>query len=398
MINPRRLVGRVIVTLVLGISGHPVCEASPYTIPAHWTDSTDKVEPVVEDFSFDGMDFIAPNEGWIVGYRFLLHIRNDDLTRTFVDPEDAWLLSVDFLSEQIGWAGGFRHADSGMIEGVIWRYDGDSWVPIDLSSVGVDGWGVGTVRFASLEQGWALGWRDPVHRNDESVVLHYDGESWKVDSYPHTGGRQWSLIDMCVGASGRGWAVGKYRAESDQWRPLVAAVDGGAWNAAEVPTADVATGLLNHVACLPDGKAMASGLGGSIWNGEAILLAYDGSWSRIDLPHDIRPMQIEALAALSLEDYWLSLSKPGMRPLLVHFKDGSWQEVPRPLIPHGGRQEYGIEAMQFVSANEAWAIGIDGNGPGLFRGLVLHYKDGVWRNRNWNWHFWDERWFGLFGR
>jgi hypothetical protein len=82
----------------------------------------------------------------------------------------------------------------------------------------------------------------------------------------------------------------------------------------------------------------------------------------------------------------------------MHFKEGAWIEVPRPHVPHGGAQGYTIGGIRFVSEDEAWAIARDGDGPGLFRGLVFHYKDGVWRNRNWNWHFWDERRFGLFGR
>jgi hypothetical protein len=109
-------------------------------------------------------------------------------------------------------------------------------------------------------------------------------------------------------------------------------------------------------------------------------------------------MHISTVAGFSLDDFWLSLSRSGTRPLLMHFKDGNWVEVPRPVVPHGGVQNYLIGDIQFISPDEGWAIGHDADGPGLFRGLVLHYKDGVWRNRNWNWHFWDERWFGLFGR
>lgn len=391
------LAGSVMATLALGLAGERPCEASPYTIPAHWTDSTDSVEPVVEDFSFDGMDFISPREGWIVGYRFLLHVHGDDLTRTFVDPEDAWLRTVDFLSAAEGWVGGFRMGDSGASEGVIWHYQSEKWIPVDLTPLNLEEWSVYNLCFASPQQGWAVGFLGE-RNHEESVLLGYDGNQWRVDPYPSTGGRQWSLIDMCVDPSGHGWAVGKYRDRSGEWKPLVAAADGGSWSVAEIPSADIVRGALNHVVCLPGGGAMASGIRGTIWNGEAILFAFDDSWNRVDLPQDFRSMQIETLAAVSLDDYWLSLSKPGAKPLLVHFKDGHWTNVPRPVVPHGGMQGYSIEDMQFVSADEAWAIGHDGDGPGLFRGLVFHYEDGVWRNRNWNWHFWDERWFGLFGR
>ena len=97
-------------------------------------------------------------------------------------------------------------------------------------------------------------------------------------------------------------------------------------------------------------------------------------------------------------DFWLSLFESAGDALLVHVTDGEWTAVPGPNVPHGGAQGYVIQNIDFVSENEAWATAHDGDGPGLFRGLVLHYKDGVWRNRNWNWHFWDERWFGLLGR
>jgi hypothetical protein len=342
------------------------------------------------------MDFVAPNEGWIVGYRFLLHLRDGHLTRTFVDPHDvAWLMTVDFLSSDDGWAGGFRMVESERAEGIIWHYQKGEWVPVDLSPLGLDDWVVDTIRFASPRQGWALG--SVGERPSGSIVLSYDGTTWTVVAHPDTVGRQWNLIDMCVDASGNGWAVGSIGARHES-KPLVVAVRGDTWQAAEIPTSGIDSGNLYEVVCLPDGKAMVGGYRGKFLEGRAILFAYDGAWKRIELSEELDSLEITALAALSLDDFWLSLSKPGARSLLMHFRHGAWVEVPRPLVPHGGLQGYGIKEIQFISPDEAWAIAHDGDGPGLFRGLVLHYKDGVWRNRNWNWHFWDERWFGLFGR
>ena len=48
--------------------------------------------------------------------------------------------------------------------------------------------------------------------------------------------------------------------------------------------------------------------------------------------------------------------------------------------------------MQFVSPDEGRAIA---NEIGAVRGLIFHCKDGVWRLRNWGWHFWDAPGFGL---
>jgi hypothetical protein len=302
------------------------------------------------------------------------------------------------LSPEEGWAGGFCLPDSGLSKGVIWHYQKGKWVPVDLTPLDLEGWSVHTVRFASPRLGWALGLLGHDTDRLDSVLLRYDGVNWSIDPYPNIDGRQWTLIDMCVDESGNGWAVGKRRDAAGVWHPLVAAVRGEVWQALQIPVSDVSTGALTRVVCLPDGKAMASGLDGNILEGKAILLAYDGSWRRIELPEKFRPMQVTSLFAHSVQDFWLSLFNSGSKPLLVHVKDGDWVEVPRPMIPNGGLQNYGIRGIQFTSEEEGWAIAHDGDGPGLFRGLVLHYKDGVWRNQNWNWHFWDERWFGLFGR
>jgi hypothetical protein len=53
--------------------------------------------------------------------------------------------------------------------------------------------------------------------------------------------------------------------------------------------------------------------------------------------------------------------------------------------------------MQFVTPNEGWAIATDFAGTGLSNGLIFHYKDGVWRHRNWSWHLWDMPGFGMLG-
>ena len=65
-------------------------------------------------------------------------------------------------------------------------------------------------------------------------------------------------------------------------------------------------------------------------------------------------------------------------------------------MPGGRCTSVSIRDMQFVSPDEGWAVANDDT-PRLGVGRIFHYKDGKWRNRNWNWHFWDAPWFNLFG-
>ena len=94
---------------------------------------------------------------------------------------------------------------------------------------------------------------------------------------------------------------------------------------------------------------------------------------------------------------WLALSRQDatlrFRPTFLHWVDGVWTEVPPPALPTGRADGFLFSDMQFVSPAEGWAIG---NADGFARGVIFHYQDGVWRLRNWGWHFWDAPGFGLW--
>jgi len=93
---------------------------------------------------------------------------------------------------------------------------------------------------------------------------------------------------------------------------------------------------------------------------------------------------------------WLAVNAddpPGrLRPTFLHWVDGAWTEVRPPALPGGQVDGYLFSDMQFVSPDEGWAIG---NTDGFVHGLIFHYRNGVWRYRNWGWHFWDAPGFGL---
>jgi hypothetical protein len=105
-----------------------------------------------------------------------------------------------------------------------------------------------------------------------------------------------------------------------------------------------------------------------------------------------------AVAIVDQEQFWVAGRRPfPAAPTFLHFDHGRWTEVPGPVLPGGRTGGYVVTALTFPAPDIGWAAATDYEGPGISRGLVLHYKDGVWRNRNWDWHFWNEPWWGLFG-
>lgn len=392
------------------------------SIPAHWVERTDTYEPDWGgDFTFYALSFSTATDGWIVGNRLMLQVTDGELAVAFVKPARAWLDTVDFRTPDDGWAGGssleLRRSrslppwDSGPSAGVIWRFRNGRWESVDLSPLSWPDWSLGELRAAPHGEVWAtaainLGGDDGnprAPRRFRPMLLEFDGAAWRVDESPREGERRWNFHDICFDEAGTGWFVGADFSANDAHRALAVRRVKDSWERSELPSLPGPNCRLTYVECLPGERAVAVGHCGS-WPDQQsapVLLRYDGVWHRVDLPEAFRDATVGAMAAVSDSDVWLALTSadgtlPG-RPTFLHLVDGEWTECAPPLLPENRVDGYSFSGMQFVSPTEGWAIANDYGGPGIVRGLIFHYKDGVWRNRNWNWHFWDQHLFGLFG-
>lgn len=392
------------------------------SIPAHWVEQSDRLEPkLVADFMFDALSFSTPTDGWIVGHRYLLHVTDTGLSVVFVNPARVSLNSVNFRTPDAGWAGGrsleVQRSRSrapwalGPSPGAIWRFSGGGWQSVDLTPLSWPDWSVSAVRASARGEIWATGFIDipadhrhrPGARRFRPILLRSGGTGWTADESPHQDGRNWAFYDICFDDAGSGWFVGADLGDDDAPRALAVRRSADTWQRTDEP-ADLAGphARLSGVACSSGGRAVAlgeSGHAGGYRDGSPVLLRYDGIWQRIELPVAFQHADVGAMAAVSDSDVWLALSsvdrRAGRRPAFLHWTGGEWSEVPAPPLPEG--RHYAFSGMQFVSPTEGWAIANDHSGPGIVRGLIFHYRDGVWRNRNWSWHFWDQHLFGLFG-
>ena len=397
---------------------------------AHWVDAPlwHAYAPVRGDFTFDALSFSVPSDGWIAGKRFLLHVVDRALTVTFTDPTGAWIDSIAFAAPSEGWASGFYQRPrltplpsdvdpmvrwfegNSVATGTIWRYRHDRWEATDLSEFDWGEWTVGGVWAAPGGDAWATaviqtGERkrlsDPIVL--ESVLLRWDGQRWRVDDFNATGSRRRFFNDICFQPSGEAWFVGSDLTDPHVRRPVAVHRRDHTWQPVALPELSNTHGALSEVVCLPGGRALAIGASyaGASQPRQPVLLRYDQEWHRIELPDGLENAEIGAVAALSSNDVWLAVSQHRAvgdhRVRFLHWFDGRWTEVDPPALPGGRTGWYFVKAMQFVSPDEGWAIADDVDGPGLVRGLIFHYRDGVWRNRNWNWHFWNEPGFGFCG-
>src|SRR4029453_1742653 len=398
---------RLVVVFAMGaIVGARLCTAAEVrfpTIPAHWVDNASGLEPLRGgEFTFDSVSFSSPTEGWIVGNRYILHIEGERLELQFLRSAGIWLNDVQ-ASRSAGTfvAGSYRHG-AAPGRGMLLRLSINGWDEQSVESTALNDWLVGTVRVNDLA-GWASG-IEIRGQGAKGLLWRRQEGIWKIDRVESAGGRLWSFARMCLEPSGDGWFVGsEWTEDRSQRHGLVTRLRGGEFYRVALPVLSGPESYVSPVTCLPGGRALAaavvgvSGYGLKETGGYGILLSYDGSWQPIELPAHLHGYRVTIIAPVSDSDIWLVLWALHRPMKLVHWHAGRWDDVPVPVLPDGRTTGYSIDDMQFVSDSGGWGVGKDSEGPVRLRGLIFHYRDGVWRNRNWNWHFWHQRWFGLFG-
>lgn len=365
--------------------------------PAHWVES-DEIEPTLYVSPLRALAFPSPNEGWMVGERYVLHVRDDRLEVAFV-----WLWNslyrLAFSNPAEGWASG-----SHLEKSPIWRYQSGVWRRQPLPGIGWPDWGVGEVAAGPSGNAWAFA----SHREKDSgprnqAMLRYDGSRWSVDEGLLTGRNKTHLSGACARPDGSWWFVGTDWAAPSGAAAVLAHWDGTALQAVPVPEGGPGRSHLGAIRCLPDGTAWALGAvkPGTDQPEEVLLLRYATAWERVPVP-DFFPREAHAgaLAPVSAGEVWLT-ANCGIREAeccerFLHYRDGTWETVGVPLMPGGRCTQVWVRDMQFVSPDEGWAVANDDQ-PRLGVGRIFHYTHGTWRLRNWNWHFWDAPWFNLFG-
>jgi hypothetical protein len=398
----RRICAAVGVWVALAVGWvAPAAAGAPYEIPAYWVVEGDTLQPRVGDFAFNDLAFVASDEGWIVGDRFLLHISGPRVRVVFVNDVRTSLVSVATLGPTAAWAGGLRAVgDDGGVEGVLWSYGTDGWRPALVPEVPVVDWTVARVRVAAANDGAALvHGRAPASTERRDVLLHFDGTRWSVAFAAPAGSE---LSDVCLTADGSGWAVGrKMVAPRAPWQGAAWRRDGRIWSELRLPVGLDGEWDLHRVCCLSGGQVAAVGgrttptaTGPAV---EGLLLRFDGAWRRVELPEPMRAGYPDALDAAPDGSLWVAAGRAGRPRIARQTATGGWDDTALPVLPGGRRRGFAVGALALTAASEGWAIADDVGGPGVVRGLVLRYRDGAWSNRGWNWHFWRERWFGLFG-
>lgn len=375
----------------------------PLLRPAHWVDGAE-IEPTYHAFSFNALAFTSPDEGWIVGDKYLLHVRGDLLEVAFLDLSDG-LRTVSFSNPAVGWIGGkgppngqfplLRHAAGGwrheQVEGMVWPGWGISRI---MAGPAGDAWAIAVVNDdPTHELAWKQSWR---------MFLRYDGSKWTVDETTLAEHAGVTLGDACQTPDGTWWFVGTDRSAPSSLTAFIARWDGASLIREAVPSSAGERSALSEVRCPADGSVWALGDVRHRENRlrEVLLMRHTTDWQRLPVPTDFPgDASATSFAAIDADEVWVSANcgvfQAQCRERFFHLRGGAWETVELPILPGGRSTRMWIVDTQFVSRTEGWAIASDLKPRS--GGRIFHYRDGQWRNRNWNWHFWNAPGFGLFG-
>jgi len=211
-----------------------------------------------------GMTAISANDIWVVGnllsdggslLSFLFeHWDGTSWTATAIpvgNPNGAFLLAVSADAANDVWAVGFTGPENDDSRTLVMHFNGTSWKIVPSPSVGKGASQLNSVAALAPNDVWAVGFSTPVAPPMQAPTLtlteHWDGTSWTVVTSPNVGPNsvfQSNILDGITAVSPTDiWAFGSsFLANgSGNQKTLLMNWDGSAWSI--VPSPNPTTGV-----------------------------------------------------------------------------------------------------------------------------------------------------------
>jgi hypothetical protein len=272
---------------------------------------------------------ISPSDAWAVGLGieapFSMHWDGSRWSQVQVPDEGSYdvLSSVTAVSSTNVWGAGDFTEDG--IHPLIVHWDGTAWTRVPAPdgvphSVNVL-YGIAAI---AADDVWAVGYQEPEPFNEQPLIEHWDGSSWKVVSTPTIQGTANVLYEVSGTSADDVWAVG-VQGDTSRAAALIEHWNGSEWTKVRTPRIAGRDHLLGVMASSPSdawavGECFPDGL-----NAHVLVMHWDGSeWSALRAPTPDNG-GLGTVAAIDARDVWAAGSyyDPGVRnsrPLTMHSK------------------------------------------------------------------------------
>jgi len=159
-------------------------------------------------------------------------------------------------------------------EPLLAYWNGKTWQRTQLPGTAST---LSAVTAVSRDDVWAAGYS----KEDQPVLLHFDGRTWSTAPAPRYAGPYGEFYSLAANGPDDVWAVGRILLdENDGGHALVAHWDGHRWQQVTTPAG---TGPLSTVATVPGGIAVVGSSTASEVDGYGMRLT-DNRWKSLDIP------------------------------------------------------------------------------------------------------------------
>jgi hypothetical protein len=384
--RPIQLVGAVAASLITAaaLAGIAPAGAPAATIPAAgvapcvaWTGGEQAPDPggSVNNNSLWGVAVLSPCNAWAVGDYDpgqTLVVHWDGASWTQVPSPDpgtpSRLFGVHALSASNVWAVG-EYFDGSIYKTLIVHWDGSAWTQVPSPNVnGATQNVLKAVRGSSATNVWAVGYFVNSNNVDQTLILRWNGTSWKQVPSPDPSGpaMDQELTSVASNSAQDAWAVGFYYTGLD--KSMILHWNGTSWKQVTSPNPGSQGTFLYGVRATSTGSAWAVG---SAFNGTAdktLIVHWDGSaWKQVKTPNPGGATQnndLNAVAATSATDAWAAGeydTGTGTRTLVLHWDGSAWTQVTTPNLG-GSSIDDSFTSVGASSASNVWAVGRYYNG------------------------------------
>ena len=257
------------------------------------------------------------------------------------------------------------------------------WHQVSSPNVGTGVNVLTSVDSISHNDAWASGFSDAVASGGNTLMLHWDGNTWSEVPSPTAG----TGLNYIVGLRGFSaddvWAAGSYYQGADEYT-LAEHWDGTAWQIVPTPNGSEHGGnALNGIDAVNAKDIWAVGAYNSgPYMDSTLIEHWDGqTWMRIASPNQAGFNALVQVVALTQNDAWavgfnIAPGSSEQTPLLLHWDGQIWSIAPNPPQPNGATK-VSFKGMQGANKKDVWMVG-SYYSSNSYHSLTEHWNGLTW--------------------
>jgi hypothetical protein len=281
------------------------------------------------------------------------------------------LYGVAALSSNDVWAVGAFY-DVLASEAFALHWDGATWSSVQILNLPGPRSFLFDVDAISPNEVWAVG----AYANGSFVgtlTAHWDGMVWTGVPTPNPSTTENILYGVTVASTNNVWVVGRYHPMDPPHQTLILHWDGNTWTQVLSPSPGAGNNELQDIDAVSSSDiwAVGSSTNGAGYN--SLIMHWDGNtWVQMPSPRPGISNPLYGVTAISPNDVWATgyAVSSTLDTLIEHWDGSIWNVFPSASYAGERNHLYGVTA---VSATDVWAVGDHSPDPATSEALMERY-------------------------